>query len=335
MKLREVNMLVQQLIILFFGAFFSLSLIAAEEKYSTSREMHSELEKLANEFPKITRSLTIGHSHEGKPIHGLQISSDLKTASSRPAILITGGIHGRELAAAEVTMGVARLLLKNHSTDPRLKSQFEKWSIWIFPLINPDAKDYNLQHRLDTGYFGRWRKNRRPLKDSYIGVDINRNFDFFWGNTSLHTSKNPSSDTYMGPSVESEPETKALVNFINNNPNITALLDIHASSPYVIYPWGHTKDTIKNKTDLDFYVKTCKAMGEILDYRVIQSGNFGPAYGVFTDWAYYAHGIYSIVVEAGSLRQKPDELKKTTDLNYLAFLQLMGDAPSERSKWPR
>jgi carboxypeptidase T len=43
------------------------------------------------------------------------------------------------------------------------------------------------------------------------GVDINRNFDFMWGNSDDGaSSSDPCADTYHGPAAESEPETRAV-----------------------------------------------------------------------------------------------------------------------------
>jgi hypothetical protein len=59
-----------------------------------------------------------------------------------------------------------------------------------------------------------WRKNRRPAfcKQQYFnriccsGVDLNRNFDWFWSITG--SSSDPCHETYHGPSAFSEPESR-------------------------------------------------------------------------------------------------------------------------------
>ena len=67
-----------------------------------------------------------------------------------------------------------------------------------------------------------WRKNRRRNANGSFGVDLNRNFDEHFG--VVGTSSNPSSDTYRGPSAFSEPETKALTDFVLTLPNRTRWL---------------------------------------------------------------------------------------------------------------
>ncbi len=41
-------------------------------------------------------------------------------------------------------------------------------------------------------------------------MDVNRNFDFMWGDLSGDTSDDPCAATYHGPSPESESETQAV-----------------------------------------------------------------------------------------------------------------------------
>ena len=59
-----------------------------------------------------------------------------------------------------------------------------------------------------------WRKNRRPNSgSSCIGTDLNRNYGFKW--LTGGSSTDPCSDTFAGPSADSELETKAVENYIN------------------------------------------------------------------------------------------------------------------------
>lgn len=87
-------------------------------------------------------------------------------------------------------------------------------------MLNPDGYEYS--HVTDR----LWRKNRRnetrPTiqgrkkrvddgNEECIGVDLNSNFEFNWkkGN-----SINPCSPAYAGRKPFSEPESKALANFM-------------------------------------------------------------------------------------------------------------------------
>lgn len=52
-------------------------------------------------------------------------------------------------------------------------------------------------------------------------------------------SSNPCSDSYRGPSANSEVEVKSVVNFIKNHGNIQAFLTLHSYSQLLMYPYGY------------------------------------------------------------------------------------------------
>ncbi|MBK6995998.1 MAG: hypothetical protein IPH31_14140 [Lewinellaceae bacterium] len=59
-----------------------------------------------------------------------------------------------------------------------------------------------------------WRKNLRDNGDGTFGVDLNRNYGYFWGNDDNGSSPNPNSQTYRGPEPFSEPETRTMRDFV-------------------------------------------------------------------------------------------------------------------------
>lgn len=52
-------------------------------------------------------------------------------------------------------------------------------------------------------------------------------------------SSNPCSDSYRGPSANSEVEVRSVVNFIKNHGNIRAFLTLHSYSQLLMYPYGY------------------------------------------------------------------------------------------------
>jgi len=96
--------------------------------------------------------------------------------------------------------------------------------LYIVPCLNPDGFEYSREH------FSFWRKNRRDNGDGTFGVDLNRNFSI-----GFKKSKNRSSNIYGGPYPFSEPETRAIKNFVDSHENITIALDYH-SQGNVFFP---------------------------------------------------------------------------------------------------
>ena len=70
------------------------------------------------------------------------------------------------------------------------------------------------------------------------GVDLNRNFDSYWG---IKNSRSSCSDTYHGPGPFSEKETRALkdaIDEIKTNQRVDLFLDIHAFGQLLLTPYG-------------------------------------------------------------------------------------------------
>ena len=94
----------------------------------------------------------------------------------------------------------------------------------MVPCVNPDGYEYSRNH------FSFWRKNRRQNADGTYGVDLNRNFPIGFNKSTITTS-----NVYGGPEPFSEPETRALRDFVLAHPNITIALDYH-SQGNVFFP---------------------------------------------------------------------------------------------------
>uniref|UniRef100_A0A914X871 ShKT domain-containing protein n=1 Tax=Plectus sambesii TaxID=2011161 RepID=A0A914X871_9BILA len=93
-----------------------------------------------------------------------------------------------------------------------------------------------------------WRKNRRPAqcKQSFFrtvcceGVDLNRNFDWFWASTG--SSSDPCHETYHGPSAFSEPESAAVRDFVTSlGERVKGFVTLHSYSQMWIIPYGHRR----------------------------------------------------------------------------------------------
>lgn len=64
-------------------------------------------------------------------------------------------------------------------------------------------------------------------------------------------SSNPCSDTYAGSSPFSEPETKALSNFIDNlQANLTGYIAFHSYGQYMLIPYGDSSERVENYEEL-------------------------------------------------------------------------------------
>lgn len=309
--------------IVLFVVFTSQTVNA--DSYRTYTEVKMTLASLAQNNPGIVKYISsIGTSIEGNAIPAIKISNNAQTDDpNKSDVLFLGGHHAREWIGVEVPLRLAEYLVANYAVDPTVQSLVDSKEIWIIPIVNPDG--YIFTHTTDR----LWRKNRRPLGAGFFGVDLNRNYDYLFGTFS---SNNPWDYTYHGSGAFSEPETKLIKNFIEsrqlaNNP-ITRLLDYHAFSQLVLYPWGGTTDPApdaallkKIATDMSAMITAVhnvpyKAIQSVYIYKDPVTGMPMPTSGTIDDWAYAEKGILAFTIELrpGPSRDPEDFKLPTTEI---------------------
>ncbi|MGV8977819.1 MAG: M14 family zinc carboxypeptidase [Cellulomonas sp.] len=135
--------------------------------------------------------------------------------TSRWGVLLTGGMHARELAPPDALVSFLEKLVAAYAakasitypswTDPVsgiiydtftipwpwVRKVVESLDLYVVPLVNDDGRDFVLaplppgSSLSDHTLHKKWRKNRRPAPSGYsspwaVGVDLNRNFDVLW-----------------------------------------------------------------------------------------------------------------------------------------------------------
>jgi len=200
------------------------------DSYHTVDEIYSRLQTYASTYSFVDIS-TIGTSHQGRPIR--MVTFKLNTNANKASIFISGSMHAREWISAPTVQWIMEQLLDGYSNnDPDAMFLLQGLDFYFVPVINPDGLEYTkTNNRL-------WRKNRRQNSATVFGVDLNRNFDIEWGKGG--SSTNPSSDTYMGPSVASEPETQAIQAAFDALSNPVGAIDYHSYSQLILRAWGYT-----------------------------------------------------------------------------------------------
>ena len=263
-----------------------------KQLYRSYNESTEIFLRYAKQYPNLIKLESIGQTWEKRDINLVTISNDIINSNSKPALFFTGTIHAREWVGHELAIEFVKYVVNNIDLDPNLQKSLESSTIYLVPCANPDGFEYSRNH------FSFWRKNRRQNADGSYGVDLNRNFSIGFTKNS-----NPTSNIYGGPEPFSEPETKALKNFVDSHPNITIALDYH-SQGNVFFPahdFRH-EDTI-DTTDMNIL---CANMAE--EIRKVSGREYGihqgkpPAElinGSGREY-YYSKGIVTTVVEVGT-----------------------------------
>lgn len=208
--------------------------------YQTLDEMMAVLDKMRAKYPDLISaradaSDTI-QTWEGRKIQYVRISDNPDTDEPEPTVLYSALHHAREPNGASQLLFYMWYLLENYATDPEIRYIVDNSELYFVPCVNPDGYVYNQTTDPQGGGF--WRKNRRDNGDGTYGVDLNRNYGYYWGNDNSGSSPNPGSDTYRGPEPFSEPETRTMRDFGRAH-NFELALNYHTFSNLLIYPWAY------------------------------------------------------------------------------------------------
>lgn len=197
----------------FFGS--EISTIPGYECYRTVEETYADAQQLANTYPTLTSWIDVGDSWEksvgqadGYDMMVMKITNQA-IQIDKPKLFIIASIHAREYTPAELALRYAEYLLNNYGTDADVTWVIDYHEIHIMFQANPDGRkeaEAGLSWRKNTNenYCGATSTNR--------GADLNRNFSYEWGGVGAST--NPCDATYRGPAPDSEPETRAIRDYM-------------------------------------------------------------------------------------------------------------------------
>ncbi|CAL8358892.1 unnamed protein product [Lota lota] len=260
-------------------------------RYHTIDEIYKFQDMLVSENPSLVSKIVIGRSYEGRPINVLKFSTG---GTNRPAIWIDTGIHSREWVTQASGTWFAKNIVNTYGQDQALTAILNKMDIFLEIVTNPDGFAYT--HSTNR----MWRKTRKPNPgSSCVGVDPNRNWDAGFGGAGA--SGNPCSETYRGPSANSESEVKSIVDFVKSHGNIKAFVSIHSYSQMLLYPYGYTRNPARDQTELHDLAK--KAITDLASlygthYRYGSIINtIYQASGGTIDWTYNQGIKYSYTFE--------------------------------------
>ncbi|POI23771.1 hypothetical protein CIB84_012481, partial [Bambusicola thoracicus] len=215
-----------------------------------------------------------------------------KGGTNRPAIWIDTGIHSREWVTQASGIWFAKKIVQEQNEG--LANILDQMDIFLEIVTNPDGFAFtHTSNRM-------WRKTRSKRSGSLcVGVDPNRNWDAGFGGSGA--SSNPCSETYRGPYANSEPEVKAIVDFVKNHGNIKAFISIHSYSQLLLYPYGYTTTAVPDKEELHQVAKEAVAAlsslyGTNYKYGSIITTIYQASGGTI-DWTYNQGIKYSFTFE--------------------------------------
>ena len=250
----------------------------------TSLMNYDELLKKVDEYQKKFKIQVIGESLFKRKIFAVEktINKNFFTA------IFVCSIHGRENIATDL---VCKMI------DDGLFENIKDFNLSFVLMANPDGvelskngilsanKKYQknlLKINKNSNNFELWKANGR-------GVDLNNNFDArFKTNVNSYV---PSSSGYVGKCAESEPETKAIVSYLNElNPFF--VISYHTKGEEIYY--NFFQDEIRLLRDRVIAERFEKSTGYVIKNPECSSS------GGLKDYVVSKMKIPSITVELGS-----------------------------------
>jgi len=278
-----------------------------DARYHGYREMVAEIKAVEAAHPDIVDVFSMGKSYEGREIWAAKISDNVKVDENEPEILFDSLHHAREHMGLEQTLYLLGQLADGWGTDTAVTSIIRYREIWIVFALNPDGAEYDLTGDPDgpRGPYRAWRKNRQPnAGSSYVGTDINRNYDYRWACCG-GSSGDRSSITYRGPEPFSAPETRVMRDFVNSRvvngqQQIRAHITFHTNGELILFPYGYTYTDIPvdmTSDDYRAFVAFAKGQASRNGYVAKQSSALYVTDGDQIDWMYGRHRIFSFTWE--------------------------------------
>jgi len=178
---------------------------------------------------------------------------------------------------------------------------------WKISTLDPRLMQKRLPDEHGGTYYRLYPEGLLTDFDGYLvkmarspeGLDFNRNFPFEW---------RPESDQHgAGPFPASEPEVRALVDFISQHPNINIAISFHTFSRVILRPYSTKSDDDMPTDDLWVYKKMGERGTQLTGYRnasTFHDFKYHPkevTTGAFDDWMYDHFGAFTFTIELWDL----------------------------------
>ena len=250
------------------------------DAYLSYDQYISLLNTLVKDFPNYLELSTIGKTYEGNEMPLIIMKSPLNSNKeknstqnqdnnannanknntnngtelidislyNKSGIFFNGMHHGREPVAMMMNIYLILHLLSLPRTYLHLF--LSSTNIYFLPIINIDTYKYNCEKYLIKRYPIKRimaRKNRRSnttkgCQMDDIGVDLNRNYDFYFGADNMGSSNRKCQEDYRGEFPFSEPETFNIKKFVESHPNIKIVYNYHSWGNLIITPFNCLKN---------------------------------------------------------------------------------------------
>jgi hypothetical protein len=113
------------------------------DHYYTLEQVVEALRALNKAYPSLTALDLVGKSDEGRDIWAMTVNNP-KTgpALSKPGVYVDGNIHGNEIQAGEVCLGLLNMLLTGYGNNEQLTAMVDRNAFYVIPVVNVDGRHH-------------------------------------------------------------------------------------------------------------------------------------------------------------------------------------------------
>ncbi len=263
----------------------------------------SELDRIATLFADRYPFLSV--STIGKSILGKSISVFI-LGKGKKHLLYVGAHHGMEWITSVLLLRFINELCEFYQANKTVYKisipvLWETFCIHVVPMLNPDGVDYQihgvtsenpLKSRVigmngGSEDFSHWQANAR-------GVDLNHNYDAgFEAYKMLEMEQSipcGAPTRYSGQEAESEPEVRAMCNYIRCLETPRLVLSLHTQGEEIYYRSGGK--------GLPNAYRSARKVSSLCGYRLCDAEGLA-AHGGLTDWCIRKQEIPALTLECG------------------------------------
>lgn len=275
--------------------------------YMTPSEVYSWAQGLARRYPDLVELVERPYQTRGydgqeadlqgpAPLYYLRLGPRNDPGrDQKMGVLNFAAPHAREWCQPIGMVELTEQLLQNYdpgSKDPAVMKNtalLQNLDLYVVPVTNPDGTNYSMHDE------AMWRKTRAP-EENGVGVDVNRNYPYRW------EPGHPWEEVYPGPAPLSEPETRNVVDLVDEHSNIRFVCDWHSHAEEVRRPWGVSEQ------DKPIYDRMHQRMAGAIEsvrgrrYETVVSNVVN---GASDDYFYHEKGLFSTIVEDAREFQPP------------------------------
>lgn len=212
-----------------------------------------------------------------------------------PSEKTDAGLHAKDINAD----GVIAMM--------RVKTPYGAWKkreddAFIMTKRMPDDQDGDFYNIYTEGEIIGYDGVHISIGTEVWGLDFNRNYPFGW----FIDARQPGAGKYP----LSNPENKAVADFVIAHKNIGSVLTMHTTGGVLVYPPGTMPSKDASQEDMRMYQEIGVMATQEMHYPVVNIfDNFlqdtvNYSSGAFDDWCYHTQGIPAYTVELWNVKER-------------------------------